>query len=100
VLSPDLRVWVGPFSSLDLVDVAGGGVAVPPFLGDPCDAAVPEIRGVCGLLFGRSCARLPSSASKSASDCCCAVAGVRDALVPEGLVAGLVAASSSPRASS
>lgn len=69
MLSADFRDIV--FSSLVLA--VGGGEAAALRFGEALGAGtVAEdcMRGVCGLLAGRSCARLSSSASRSASDCC------------------------------
>lgn len=71
MLSPDFRRCA--FSSLDLAPSFDVGVADPGRLGDAFGAGVIEglgcILGVFGRLLGFGLSGMPSSSSKSASDC-------------------------------
>jgi hypothetical protein len=64
----------GAFSSLVRVPSLDVGVANPARFGEALGAVVDELdctRGVCGLLVGFERSGIPSSASRSASDCGC-----------------------------
>lgn len=64
----------GALSSLVRVPSFDVGVANPARFGEALGAGVDEVdcsRGVCGLLDGFGRSGIPSSASRSASDCGC-----------------------------